>query len=85
MRVIHEIEHPRLKIQIFSYNGKYIVKVELGQFEQSFKIGELDVMGLDDVKNMVNEEFLASCVKRFVTMREDWENAFKSKNIEQNN
>lgn len=85
MRVIDEIPHPRLKIQILSYNAKYIVKVELGQFEQSFKIGELDVMGLDDVKNMVNEEFLAECVKRFVSMRENWEQSFKNKNITQNN
>jgi hypothetical protein len=85
MRVIHEVPHPRLKIQIFNYNAKYIVKVELGQFEQSFKIGELDVMGLDNVINMVNEEFLAGCVKRFVSMREDWEHSFKKKNISQNN
>ena len=84
MRVIAEIPHPRLKIQIFNYNAKYIVKIELGQFEQSFKIGELDVMGLDDVKNMVNEEFLASCVKRFVSMREDWQESFKNKNITTN-
>ncbi|MEX1192994.1 MAG: hypothetical protein WED10_09820 [Brumimicrobium sp.] len=83
MRVIEEIPHSRFKIQIFSYNGKYIVKIELGQFEQSFKIGELDVMGLDDVKNMINDEFLAGCVKRFVTMREDWEKSFKNKNVHQ--
>lgn len=85
MRVIHEIPHPRLKIQIFSYNAKYIVKVELGQFEQSYKIGELDVMGLDDVINMVNKDFLAGCVKRFISMREDWEQSFKNKNVTQNN
>lgn len=83
MRVIEEIPHSRFKIQIFSYNGKYIVKIELGQFEQSYKIGELDVMGLDDVKNMITEDFLAGCVKRFVTMREDWEKSFKNKNIHQ--
>lgn len=84
MRVIDEISHPRFKIQIFSYNSKYIVKIELGQFEQSFKIGEIDVMGLEDVKNMVTEEFLANCLTRFVEMRADWDKSFRNKNIPQN-
>lgn len=80
MRVVDEIPHERFKIQIFNYNSKYIVKVELGQFEQSYKIGEIDVMGLDDVKAMVNQEFLRGCLKRFLSMREDWEASFKNKN-----
>lgn len=80
MRVVDEIPHERFKIQIFNYNSKYIVKVELGQFEQSYKIGEIDVMGLDDVKVMVNQEFLRGCLKRFLSMREDWEASFKNKN-----
>jgi hypothetical protein len=84
MRVIDEISHPRFKIQIFSYNSKYIVKIELGQFEQSYKIGEIDVMGLEDVKNMVTEEFLTNCLKRFVDMRSDWDKSFRNKNVPQN-
>lgn len=80
MRVVDEIPHPRFKIQIFNFNSKYIVKVELGQFEQSYKIGETDVMGLNDVKDMVNKDFLSACLKRFVDMRADWELAFKNKN-----
>lgn len=84
MRVIEEIPHPRFKIQIFSYNAKYILKIELGQFEQSYKIGELDVMGLEDVKNMISDDFLTNCLKRFVDMRSDWEISFRNKNIQQN-
>ena len=80
MRVIDEIPHPKFKIQIFSYNAKYIVKIELGQFEQSYKIGETDVMGLDDVKAMIDKPFLSGCLHRFVAMREDWEKSFKNKN-----
>jgi hypothetical protein len=52
----------------------------LGQFEQSYKIGELDVMGLADVKAMVTTEFLNNCLKRFVDMRTDWNEAFTNKN-----
>lgn len=81
MRVIAEIPHEKYKIQIFCYNAKYILKIELGQFEQTFKIGELDVMGLEDVKNMVTPELLSNSLKRFIEMRSDWENAFQNKNL----
>ena len=81
MRVIDEIPHPKFKIQLFSYNAKYIVKIELGQFEQTYKIGEIDVMGLDDVKSMIDKEFLNSCLHRFVSMRDDWDKAFRLKNV----
>lgn len=80
MRVIAEIPHERYKIQIFNYNSKYLVKVELGQFEQIFKIGELDVNGIEDIKSMVTDELLENCLQRFVGMRTDWEKSFVSKN-----
>jgi len=80
MRIVDSIPHDRFKIQIFSYNSKYTVKIELGQFEQSYKIGELDVMGVADVKAMVTPEFLNNCLKRFVNMRTDWNEAFTNKN-----
>lgn len=86
MRLVKEIPHERYKIQLFNYNSKYILKIELGQFEQSFKIGETDVYGLQDVENMITEELLANSLKRFVEMRTDWENAFLNKNnIHENN
>lgn len=82
MRLIKDIPHDRYKIQVFNYNGKYIVKIELSQFEQSFKIGETDVYGLEDIERMITPELLSNVLKRFVEMRTDWETAFKQKNVE---
>ncbi len=82
MRLIKDIPHDRYKIQVFNYNGKYIVKIELGQFEQTFKIGETDVYGLEDVERMITPELLSNALKRFVEMRTDWETAFKQKNVQ---
>ena len=82
MRLIKDIPHDRYKIQVFNYNGKYIVKIELGQFEQTFKIGETDVYGLEDVERMISPELLSNALKRFVEMRSDWETAFKQMNVE---
>ena len=81
MRLIKDIPHERYKIQLFNYNAKYIVKVELGQFEQSYKIGELDVDSIEEIERMITPELLNNALKRFVEMRSDWENAFKNKNI----
>jgi hypothetical protein len=80
MRLVKDIKHERYKIQIFHYNAKYIVKIELGQFEQSFKIGETDVLSLSEVESMITPELLSNTLKRFVDMRSDWEAAFKNKN-----
>jgi hypothetical protein len=80
MRLVKIIPHKHYKIQVFQYNGKYIVKIELGQFEQTFKIGETDVFELQDVVNMITDDLLNNSLQRFVEMRKDWEEAFKNKN-----
>lgn len=80
MRLVKEIPHQQYKIQIFHYNAKYIVKIELGQFEQTYKIGDTDVFGLEDVERMINQELLVNSLHRFVDMRKDWETAFTNKN-----
>lgn len=80
MRVVEEIPHNQFKITVFSWNNKYIVKIEIGQFEQSYKINESDVMGVDDIKMMLNDEFLSKVMARFVEMRSDFSKSFQSIN-----
>ena len=62
MRVVAEVPHPRFKITIFSWNEKYIIKVEISTYEQSFKIehGNVDG-GLEQVKAMIDQDFLDNC------------------------
>lgn len=80
MRLVADIPHERYKIQVFNYNTKYIVKIELSQFEQTFKISETDVNGLEDVKKMITNQLLNNSLERFVSMRTDWGEAFKNIN-----
>ena len=80
MRWIKDIPHERYKIQIHNYNRKYIVKIELGQFEQVYKISEMDVVSLDELEIMISKDLLSNALKRFVDMRSDWETSFKKKN-----
>ena len=58
MRVVREINHPECKITIFSWNNRYLIKLEQGPLEQTFKIPETDVLSDDDLLNMLDAEFL---------------------------
>lgn len=80
MRLLKDIPHERYKIQLMNYNAKYILKIELAQFEQIYKIGETDVNSLEEVEKMITPALLSNCLKRFVEMRGDWEEAFRNKN-----
>jgi len=72
MRVIAELPHPQMKITLFHWNAKYIIKIEIGQFEQVFKISELEISGVEELKKLLNEDFMESVMERFLSMREDF-------------
>lgn len=78
MRIVGDIPHPHYKITIFSYNSKYIVKFELSDFEQIFKVNEADVGSLDELKAMFDENFMVSTLHRFKSMSQDFNAAWKS-------
>lgn len=81
MRLVRIIPHEKYKIQIFQFSGEYILKIELGQFEQSFKVKEKEVDGAKGVQELITSDFLLTALHRFVEMRNDWNNAFKLKNL----
>jgi len=70
MRVIADIPHPVLKITVFSWNAKYLIKLERGLLEQTYKVSELDVTGVDDVRRLLDDDFLAGVLRRFDEMNE---------------
>ncbi len=78
MRLIDTIPHNLFSIQVFNFNSKYIVKIELDQFEQSFKINQTDINGVDELKAMLDSEFLKNVLNRFIQMRSDWALSYKN-------
>ena len=68
MRIVDEIAHPACKITIFSWNMKYLIKLEKGLIEQTFKVPELEVTGDEDIKNLLKGEFLEEAIRRFGEM-----------------
>ena len=69
MKVIEELTKPDMKITIFSWNGKYLLKFERAMLEQTYKIREMDVQGDNDIKALINnEEFIQSVRNKFQEM-----------------
>lgn len=79
MRIIAELPHPACKITLFNMNQKYIVKFEQGQLEQSYKLSELDLSGggANEIFQMIDEEFMATVIARFASMRADFSAAYQ--------
>ena len=77
MRIVAELPRPDCKITIFSMNMKYLIKFEKGIFEQTYKLSEMDIVdGVDGVFRILDEDFIASVVKRFDEMRKDFQEAY---------
>lgn len=72
MRYLKDIPHAQLKISLFVWNSKYIVKIEAGPYEQTYKVAEFDVTGPDEVAALLSPDFLASVQTRFQQMDADW-------------
>jgi hypothetical protein len=77
MRIIAELPHPDFKITIMNMNQKFIVKIEQGTLEQSFKIAEMDLTdGVNSVFELLDDGFLKKVGTRFIDMRTDFKDAY---------
>lgn len=77
MRVIAELPHPKCKITIFQMNQKYIIKLESGAYEQSYKVAEINIVGgVNALFEMLDEDFINSVVARFDSMHLDFSNTY---------
>ncbi len=70
MRVVREIPHPQIKITIFHWNNRYLIKLEAGSFEQTYKISEFDVTSEEEVMALLDDDFMAQALTRFNQMAE---------------
>lgn len=70
MRVIKEFSEKGIRISIFSWNNKYLLKFEQGMIEQTYKISELDVFNEEDLSQFISDSFLDEIQKRFDEMHQ---------------
>ena len=58
MRVVKEFVQEDVRISVFNWNNKFILKYELGPMEQTFKVSEMDILEEDDLSAFWEGVFL---------------------------
>ena len=77
VRVIGEISHPECKITLFHWNNRYLVKLEQGLLEQTYKVPEYDVANEEEVKRLISPDFISKALQQFQTMHETLQDALQ--------
>jgi hypothetical protein len=68
MRVIRETTLQSCRITFFSWNNRYIIKLEQGLFEQTFKIDQFDITNEEELISLIDAEFVQQAINRFSEM-----------------
>jgi hypothetical protein len=70
MRIVGEIPHPECRITLLSWNNRYLIKVEQGLMEQTFKINQFDLSSEGELLTLLDDEFISECLRRFNDMNQ---------------
>ncbi|WP_373398147.1 hypothetical protein V8V91_27480 [Algoriphagus halophilus] len=68
MRVVNEFVQEEIRISVFSWNNKYIIKYELGPLEQTFKVSEMDILEETELEAFWKGDFFEKVRIRFEEM-----------------
>lgn len=68
MRLIKDFVQDGARISVFHWNNKYLIKLEAGPFEQTFKMDEFDLDSEDQLHLLIDSGFIHQCMERFGSM-----------------
>jgi len=57
MRIVANIPHPAFTVTVFQHNEKYLVKLEGGLMEQTYKFPKEAVDSLETLKRLLDDAF----------------------------
>lgn len=75
MRLVANIPHEDVRISVFAWNDKFLVKFEKAGMEQTYKIAEMDIPGDGDLEKMIDDEFVDFVLETFQNMGNAWREA----------
>jgi len=83
MRVIREFSVEEIKVSIFYMNQKFILKFEKGNFEQNYKLSEMDFIVSSDeqLELMVKNSMINDVRALFEKMNTTFYNTFEEISI----
>lgn len=71
MRILGSIPHPQFKISVFSWSEKYLVKIEAGFFEQTYKFREADFGSWEELAAFFDATMMTEVTATFKKMAAD--------------
>ena len=74
MRVIGEVPHKHYKITLFQWNGKFLIKIESGLLEQTYKVDEWDIAE-NELPELLDDDFLQTVTHTFNEMHKNFGNS----------
>lgn len=77
MRIVGEIPHEICKITLYSWNNRYLIKVEYGLLEQTYKVNQYDLAGEADLFKIVDEHFIREALNTFREMDKSFQLAIE--------
>ncbi len=78
MRHLGQIQHPQLVINVFKSNNKFILKFEIGPFEQSYKFLEsVTIDSFDSIRKLVTDQFMDNVISIFDQMNAHYQHSVK--------
>ena len=81
MRYIKDIANPEFKIGLYQWNNKYIIKVESGMYEQTYKLDAYEVENSDEVEVCMDPQFLTAVRENFERMQSAFFDSLKRNNV----
>ncbi|MFN3839618.1 MAG: hypothetical protein ACK4RF_02830 [Cyclobacteriaceae bacterium] len=77
MQIVGEVPHPECKITLLKWNNRYLVKLEKGPFEQTYKVSQFNVANDEELRQVVNTDFITNALRQFDVMEVIWSNAMQ--------
>lgn len=72
MRYVKDIPNDKFKIGLYQWNNKYIVKIESGMYEQTYKIEDYEIESPEEIERCMDGIFIAAITARFDAMHDDF-------------
>jgi hypothetical protein len=77
MRIIADLPHPYYKITLFDWNNRYLIKIEQGYLEQTYKVDQFDLADEKALPKLLDETFLKQVDDQFSAMHQSLQEALQ--------
>ncbi|KAB1064462.1 hypothetical protein [Salibacter halophilus] len=76
MRIIKTIPNENFTVTIFDMNEKYVVKLEGGSIEQSYKVSKDGFSGVEELEEMLDDEFYDNAIKEHIALHDNLKKSY---------